>query len=233
MHVKFKVINNKVLITNDKNLKIERNFQNNIKEVLIAENNIEKIKKWITSYESNMKQSKRNIKKDSVPDFIRGGCYLTASTLWFLSNRLTTAILIGLVGIFEVGDAYFFQIKGEKKHINFYKKALSFLSQKLSEEECILNELIKNNENTYRMIDDEVTIIEESEKIKKIKNQLDLIHKFEHNKSKFMKAYKKGYLQNFLIHQLILKDEDISFIEELIKNDLDEKTGEKTFKLKK
>ena len=116
-----------------------------------------------------------------------------------------------------------------------HEKANEMVTDKLEKEKQKLEQLNKEStileKNDFGFIDKSIKI-NKSELIKDLKRKLELIKDYELNKKRYIKLIKKDSLITNLKNNGY-SGKDITFLYSLIKNDCDEKTGEKTFKLKK
>lgn len=219
MNIKFKFINNKVLVTKDNHYVIERDVTNNIEEILITENNIEEIENMISKNQSNINDSKNKIKFNSLYYYSLAGLNFVNCALRLTDSELLTGIAWGTVGISWGSYAYFNYVKPEKELIQVYNKKIEYLQESLNKENEKLNELKNQKNNDLMYLNDEEIKLKTSKLIEDLKSKLCVIQKFNYNKRKYINYYKKGILIEILKGSFY-KDNEITFMEELIKNEI-------------
>lgn len=222
MHKEYEIIGNKVIINNGLDYKEERKTVDNIEEILITENNIEEIENLVNKEKKKIKTSKKKIKEKTTLPLIVSSLHFINLILYSIQKKLLLAIGQILCSFIWLYNSLF-TIIPEKKLIKESKKVISILEEEKNKEKEKLKELEKNQDNNFMSIAPITKTISTSEQIRDLKNKLHIIRYYESNKRKLIKYYKKGILQNTFGYW----DDEIKFIEELIKNDLNNKNEEK------
>lgn len=226
MNTSFKVVDDKIVVTDEKMKKHTRDISDNIEEILITENNIEEIKKLISNERKKINKSNFDIKHAkhkfflailwftnfilniTVQNWFAAGCHFLCTTCW-ISNYLTTFL-------------------PEKKQIKRSEKKLALLEENLILENNKLNELNKNKSNDAMCICPDKKTLSTSIQIKILKDRLKDIEFYIKYKNKIIKLYKKGILEGELFEGCASRD-TINFIIKLVENDLaKENTNTKT-----
>lgn len=233
------------IISTDKGLK-KRKRLNNTTEILETENNIEemeiiqdKIKnRLFFDYKSILDFfTKNNIFKIS-------GICLTIGVLMLLgiimsNNPILLALFIPAVILTGISPAIITAIlstvKSEKLNDTIHKKADKIIDKELEKEKQKLEQL---NKDAIELAKNDLGILGETIKINRtelienLKLKLELIKFYELNKEKYTKYYINNNLYEKLTNEGYSKN-SILIIEELIKNDFQEKTNQKILKLNK
>lgn len=208
---------NKVIVTDENWNKTERELSSNIKEILISENDIEKMEQMITDEMSDIKASKKKIRNKSVYHF-------SLASLWGMGTVLRIIIkdeivLTSLYGLnaflhISIGCSY---IIPEAKYIKISKKKIDFIKKKIEEEKDNLRKLEENKDTSSNYIDTSNTSLSTSEKIDKLNDYLYVIKNYNLNKRKYIKHFKKGNLKEYASNYY---DDEFELLEQLIKNDI-------------
>lgn len=216
--------NRKVIVTNEFGDETEREMTSNIEQILITENNIEEIEKLIYDKKTILKMDK------SFVNLARA--FYGVSAIWFLafiSNLLAGNILpaVGniLCSILWTGNAYILHIKPNKPKLKSAEKSIIFLEEQLDLQNEQLNKLQKEKNNNCNYIDTSKKHFTTSDKILELRNKLLIIEDYQHNKAKYLKLYKAGIIKGITVWY---NNNNLKFLEELIKNDLEHNTKSKT-----
>lgn len=222
MNKSFEIIDDKVIVTDEKRKTHTREISDNIEQILIVENNIEEIQKEIKKQREKIKSSERRLKVSSCDFFI--------SALWLFNFSLNISLGNWIVAIGNLlcssiwaAKGYFLTYKPEKKEIKAYNKYITTLMTELNEQNNKLKSLNNNKTNNAMCISPDKKGISTSEQIYNLKRKLILILVFEHNKRKFINYYKNNTLHKILLKHNIFDRNDIDFIQELIKNEITKK----------
>lgn len=168
-------------------------------------------------------------------DFLLGLSWAIVAALNF-----TKSILLGSLNVFYslcwTIKGCFGTIKPSLKFIKNYKRNIAFLENQLEEETNNLKELQKKQKNNIQYMNEFSKEITTSEKIKNLKHKLEIIDDYNVKRKIYMEFFNIGKLELFLSSKY--STDDIKFIEELIKNDINNKKSAKqnsgfTKKLKK
>ena len=93
MNKEFEIINNRVIVTDEKGNKIGRALIPNIREVLICENNIDTLEDLIENEEEQIKESKKIIRNKSSYYFsLASLCFVINSSINSLFSCLTISV---------------------------------------------------------------------------------------------------------------------------------------------
>lgn len=207
----------KVIVTDEYEREIERKLSSNIEQILITENNIEEIEKLLVEKKSSLKLDKSFINLSKS--------FYGVSILWFfsfvsnlLAKNIFPAVCNLLCSILWTGSQHIMHTKPTKKKLKIKEKSISILEEHLNEEKEILNELENEKNNNCNYVDTSKKHFTTSEKILKLRVELSIIEDYINNKQKYIKYYNEGVLNTLLTYY---SDSNLVFIEELIKNDLD------------
>jgi len=228
MNKELELKNGKLIVKNEFGKEIEREFSSNIEQILITENNIEEINALIKKENKIITDSKNNIK--SIKTYLNIDVYIcllwtTSAVLHALSGNIFSTILKILCSVVWFSNFYSNIIKWYFKDIKTSKKSISLLEKELDLQNQKLNVLEKEKNNDCNYVDTSKKHFHTSDKILELKNKLMIIEDYMHNKSKYIKYYKKGILKVLNSHY---NNNNLLFIEELIKNDLENNTNEKS-----
>lgn len=216
MNIGFKIIDGKVIVRNEHYREKEREFTNNIKDILECENDIEVIEELIDKEQSYIETSKRNLKT-------LGLSKLLCSVLWGM-----TAILNTLTGNFVLaimnalccaiwGLNTHVAVKPEKIKIKNSENVIAVLQEQLKERKENLKELNKNKENDALYIEEE-NELSTSEVIDKLKKKLEIVETYRVMRKFYIELLKDGLLDSYF--NLGHDEEEIAFIKALIRLDL-------------
>lgn len=139
----------------------------------------------------------------------------------FLKTNLWIKVsgILGVLGISSLGITNILEdLKINKASKNIHNKSNEILKETMIKEETKLNNLIKEAQKKNLEIV-ETTHKVRSEVIKNLEKKLKLIELYEFNKTKILKFYNKGLMVEVMC-MYDLNENDMKFIEELIKNDL-------------
>ena len=213
----------KVFVTNEYGRKTERKLSSNIEQILISENNIEEIEKLIKKENKTIAKSKNNMKSANTYIFL---CFLWATTgiLSAISGNIFSTILNIVCSACWGINAYSFNIKPNLKKIKTSESSILFLEEQLDLQKEQLNKLQKEKNNDYNYVDTSRKHFTTSDRIIELRNKLFIIEDYIHNKSKYMKLYKEGVLKTATN---LYNNNNLTFLEELIKNDLEHNTKTK------
>lgn len=218
MNIEYEIIDGKIIVKDELNRKTEREITNNIKDILICENDIEKIENLIDKETLILKSSEKKLKQIGPLNLSAGILYLFSSILNFISNNITSGILTLLCSLTWTSHAYFLIFRHEGKSIKISKKKIILLKEQLNEKRKTLEELNNNKENNSLYVPTKVQNISNSDDICMLRKKLFIISDYQSNKRKYIKAFNKGILDKQIT--LHINENDIEFIKELIKNDL-------------
>lgn len=193
-----------------------------IQEIYTVEDNIQTI-------ESNLNNNKLKkftffeiIKMPVVALLIAAGF---AIPIGFFKNYVIVQIVASLCSLKFIGMSILTlldNLKTKKSLENTFEKSNQLLNETYSEEQEKLKDLKKLAEQR-NLKTEKSTHYVRSEVICSLHRKLNLIKEYEINKSKIISYYKKGLMVE-VMYLYDYDEEDIRFIEELIKNDLiDEK----------
>jgi len=226
MNKKLEFKDGKVIVTNEFGDKTERQLSYNIEQILTIENNIEEIEELIEKENKAITKSKKNMKSANTYMFL---CFLWATTS--ILNAISGNIFSTILNIICSGcwgiNAYTFNIKPNIKIIKTSESSISLLEKELDLQKEKLNNLQKEKNNNYNYVDTSKKNFTTSDKILELRNKLLIIEDYQHNKVKYMKLYKAGIIKGVTVWY---NNNNLTFLEELIKNDLDNtksKTKEK------
>lgn len=225
MNKSYEVIDNKVIVYDGYYSESTREYTNNIEEILITENNIEEIEKLIKDEKQNKKDI--NLIEAVVPAYVTLSISrLISSIFCFITHEIEIAFIRLFSSICLFIAAYFSGIKTFIKRRKIGNTKLNFLNEELSNEKEKLNELNKDKTNDLMFVETAQKKINRSVEIDILKNRLRDIKVFIENRNKFIRLYKKGIIKNTLTESCIGND-SISFIIELIENELNKKEEKK------
>jgi len=220
MYTKYEIKDGKILVFDKFGYYKTMKLSSNIKEILICENNIEEMKKLIEEKELNITNSKKKIKSKSLTYFPQAALWGTNSILQFvLSNNIFPGTLFGINFVLHSGLGIA-SILPETKHIKINKAKLDLIKKYLSKEEIKLKELNEANNQDLNYIPQSDTIPTTSEQISILKTHLNILHDYISDKRHYIKHYKDGSLRNMVKVIAYYSEEQIKFLEELIKQDL-------------
>lgn len=231
MNNSYKIIDNKVFVYDDFYNETERDFTNNIENILITENNIEEINELIENEEYN--KYTHDPFETVMPAWLGFGTAQIISCIGKLITKdIGAAISHFIASISFISLAYFGGIRKIKKRKEIAKKKIDFLEEKRDEESEKLYELNKNKTNDTIFVDESIKELPiEHKTYFKLRERLTDINLYMQHKQKFIKLYKKGLLEGELFEACASRD-TINFIIELVKNDLNEDIKSKKDKLK-
>ena len=230
MNKAYEVADNKVTVYDEYYSESTREYTNNIEEILITENNIEEINKLIMDEEYYI--INRSPMESVVPAWFGfGTSQIILSIYKFITNDIASAIGYIFTSSSFFCVAYFAGIRPAIKRKKIKKRKISFLEEKLEEEEKKLNDLNKDKTNDLMFVDENERTISSDYKIDVLKNRLRDIKLYMDHKHEIIKLYKKGLLENELFEACASRD-TINFIMELVKNDLNTETKSKKNKVK-
>ena len=229
MYTKYEIKNGKVYVYDklghSKNMKLT----SNIKEVLICENNIEEMKELINAREYNIIEGKKKRRNKSLNYFPLASIWGTNSILHIvLHNRWVVGEILSL-NFFLNGALGLVHVIDESKHIKINKAKIDLIKKYLTEEESKLTKLEQENDKSLNYIEPSGDI-STSEQIKELEFKLNVLHDYMNNKRRYIRHYKNGSLKYMIKIIGYDSQKQIKFLEELIKNDLDNnksKTKEK------
>lgn len=228
MNKELELKNGKLIVTNEFGKEIEREFSSNIEQILITENNIEEINTLIEKENKTIIENKSKLK--SINTYSNIDVYIcllwtTSAILHALSgNIFSTIVKILCSGVWFL-NFYSNNIKHYFKDIKTSEKSILLLEKELDLQNQKLNVLEKEKNNDCNYVDTSKKHFHTSDKILELKNKLMIIEDYMHNKSKYIKYYKKGILS---VLNSYYNNNNLLFIEELIKNDLENNTNIKT-----
>lgn len=224
MNVEYALNGDKVLVSNNKGHLEEREYTDNIDEILTEENVLEKINQQINEQEdrgANISYPKYNVKLAIpaaicyiiVPYFLAGLSLLMGETIGtiptFLGNISTPVFMSMCLGIPAIGTILGFHIKGKhdkKKYrenmkavdstLNFLEEKKEVVEKHLEELKAKANSNCSNNNNNN--MSNKPIIIHDIDRIWEIDNYVLIHNILGKNFSKYYKAYKKGKLRDLL-----------------------------------
>jgi len=233
------------VVSTDKGLKKKERL-NNTTEILETENNIEEMEDIKNDIENkeyfNFKTIVDSIiGRNLLKTFLIGVPILSLMSLgMIMSNNPILLLLVIPTLIFgsfspTLIAAKISTSKANKLNNVMHEKANEHLEKELEIEKQKLNNLNKESvvlaKNDLGILDETVKI-DRTKLIEDLKLKLELIGTYELNKKKYIKYYENNILYEKLSNEGYSKT-SISLIEELIKNDMIEKTNEKVLKLEK
>lgn len=218
MNKEFEIKDNKVIVKQTAGIKIERKLSSHIKEVLISENDIEVMLDMIEKENKELKERKKSIRQKNLLYLPVGLMWGISSTIHFFMGNIVIGSLFGLNSIIQCGLNLSCLIPNTK-YIKISKEKIDFIKKKLNEEKENLNNLINNQEENLNYITRSGKNLSTSEKIDELKRFLYAIEDYQLNKKKYLTYYNKGNLNELFSYV----PNDRKLIEELIKNDLNNK----------
>lgn len=221
MNESYKILDNKVFVYDEAYNESVRELTNNIKDILITENNIDEIEE-LMDYEIYTKDL--SMTRLTMSSFLGlGSSNIIVGAYRSITDGISSSLFNILVGAVFCTLSYQIGIKPfieDRKNLKFKKFILEDL---LSKEKEKLNELNKDKSNNLTPQTDIQEVIFTSEEIKNLKDRLDDINLYISNRKKLIKFYKKGNLYN-LFYEYSINAYTIDFIKELIEFDLGIKT---------
>ena len=235
MNTEYKSKEDKLIVTDEYGYKTQRNITNNFKEILITENNIEEIENFLIKNNDDKKNNIKEIKRDCPHWIIIASSWLISSILFFINGDYVLGCIY-----FGVSNIWLYNglsgIMPNIKGLRANKKSTIILEKQLTEEKNNLKELKKEDKNDLNFLNQISGTISTSEKIQDLKHKLIIIHLYEMHKTKLIRLYKRGKLENSYFG--LFYGDDFKIVEELIKNDLQNKNtpkreNQKVLKIKK
>lgn len=218
MYTKYEIKNGKVFVYDKLGFSKNMKLTSNIKEILICENNIEQMKELINYKEYAIVESKKKRKNKSLYHFSLASLWGTSSTLQVLNNNWIVGLLFSANFFLNTGLGLSYVIS-ESKSIKINKAKLNLIKKYLNVEEEKLNKLKQKNDRSTNYIEPSGDI-STSEQIKELKFKLNVLHDYIANKRYYIKHYKNGSLRNMFQILGYDSEEQIKFLEELIRQDL-------------
>lgn len=227
------------VISTDKGLKKKERL-NNTTEILESENNIEKMEsiqdkienKELFNYKQILESLTYKIVKEAYA--IYSPIALSAVIVALITGQESIAAIL-FPTIFVCPSVIGFIVattKASKSYNLMHVKANEFVETELENEKQKLEQLNKESfvlpKNDLGILNETIKITE-TKSIKNLKIRLNLIGDYELNKRKFTRYYENNNLCPKLCSKGYNKD-SILVIEELIKNDIEEKVKVKTLK---
>ena len=233
------------VVNTDNGLKKKERL-NNTTEILETENNIEEMKNIKKDIENKEFFNFKTIFDSFISkDFAKTGLIIAPICILIsigmvMSNSLILSLLLAPTAIscgfsILIIASKISTSKANKFDNIMHEKANDYLEKELEKEKQKLNELNKESVVLPKYdlgILDETVKIDRTKLIEDLKLKLELIGTYELNKKKYIKYYENNSLYEKLSNEGYSKNE-ILLIEELIKNDMVEKTNEKILKLEK
>lgn len=220
MNKEFEIKGNKVFVKQTAGIKIERKISSNIKEILISENDIEVMLDMIEKEEKELKENKKNIRQKTLLHLPVGIMWGISATMHFFIGNIVTGSLFGLNCFLQCGIALSYLFP-KTKYIKISKQKIDLIKKNRNEEKENLNNLINTKEENLNYITRSEKNLSTSEKIYKLKRKLEVIEYYNRYKREYIKYFKKGILEATIPY--LFDKEEMNFLIELIKNDLDNK----------
>lgn len=236
MNKSYTYLNGKVIVIDDNDHQVLKEYQDNIDEVLKEENIVERMKNEI-KFLNNKYDDLKNIKnKKFIPyctPFMIGAVYLFSFIFFNLmghsdkivesifgempmdtlvTNFIVCYMLIPTIGLDLLG---FKNFKDKKKKLSATQIKLEFLNKQIKEEEKYLESLKENKsrENENKQFRN-VTIGDDKAKLQALKNYLLMCEDLGNNFDKYSKYYEKGVLEDKLKRKF--NSDDISNVKDYI-----------------
>lgn len=217
MNSSYKVIDNKVFVYDEFYDETEREFTNNIEEILITENNIEEIEDIIhyQIYINNL-----NTPQLIMSSFLGlGTAQFITGVFRLLTDGISSSLFHFLMSTTFCSLSYPIGIKPYLKEKRNLKLKKYILEDALAKEKEKLNKLNEDKTNDLEIVTEIPNIIFTSKEISILKERLNDIKLYMNNRHKFIKLYKKGELSK-LFYECSVNSYTIDFIKELIELDL-------------
>lgn len=217
MNKEFRIENGKVVVINEHGLKLIRELNPNIKEILVAENNIEEMEELIENENDQIKESKKTIRNKGLYYFSLGSLWSVSTTLHLLKGNTFSGCLFGLNVLLNGGLGISYIIP-ESRHIKIHKEKIDIIKRRIAEERNKIQELSKKEEIHTNNIPSGQLEVSDSIRILKIK--LELLYFFRNNTRKILRLYKDSTIEYCYPYY---NKEELELLEEIIKEHLNKK----------
>lgn len=225
MYTNYEIKNGKVFAYDKFGYSKNMKLTSNIKEILICENDIEKMKEIINGIEYDIIESKKKRKSKGLYHFSLASLWGTSTTLQFvLNNNWIVGLLFSANAVLNTGLGLSYVIP-ESKHIKINKAKIDLINKYLREERLKITELEQSNNQNLNYIE-QSGIVPTSKKIDELRDKLNILHDYMTDRRHYIKHYKEGTLKNMVKVLEYDSEEKIKFLEELIKEDLGNSTKE-------
>ena len=201
----------KALIVDDKKKQSLVDYYDNLDDVLVKENLIEKIESEIVKVKNEI----NSIKKRSIPAVWLGVLFLSllpmliSSTLFkgadevmtifgFMINEnvlpgcIVSSFVFVISLVLAVSETIFINMSRRDKHAR--KLQLSVLEQRLKEEKNMLEELKLDKSNTEKQNDFYLTFVNDKKALSDLKKYLQTFYELGFSEDKYYKRYQKNKL---------------------------------------
>ncbi len=223
------------IIADEKGEQFITEYCDNIDEILVQENVIEKIEKDLQDLEKKKKitldRSKFGKKlallltllcvvAPPILELMMGINPIEAAgtnIFGYESNMWLTVSLIGLTFAIPIDGSLLYSSSRAKKEHKGFNSAIIGLQNQLTKEKIKLNEL--NKSKTYNKTKTlyKSTLVDDSKELKRIDSQSELYHDLETYKSKMKRLNRKGKLQEYLQSHYNANQDDIAYVQEHLK----------------
>lgn len=217
MNKEFRIVNNEVIVTDEKGNKISRALIPNIREVLICENNIDALEDLIENEEEQIKESKKIIRNKGLYYFSLGSLWSVSTTLHLLQGNTILGCVFGL-NVLSNGGLGTSYILPEAKNIKIRKEKIDIIKRRIAEERAKIYEL-NINEGIYTN-NIPSGQLEVSDDVRILKRKLSLLQYFRKNTRKILRLYKNDIIK---VCYPYYNNEELQLLEEIIQEHLNKK----------
>lgn len=242
MNIAYVNHNGKILVTDDKGVLTERDYQNDIQEVLVQENVVESIDNRIDKQHDKIHKYRANKKKTWIMPLMYTGIYLVFPWITTLISTLTggtmeyyesflgsipvplgVSFVMGGAGLFVTHIFVIYDKIVKKK--DYYKResikpTIKYLEAKKEEAKEHLNELEENANNQIvinsRIMNNKPILIYDIDRLSEIDKYITVHDLIGKNFSKIYRSYKSGKLDDLLkkMNELSNRQMYLDYIEE-------------------
>lgn len=235
MNKSYTYLDGKVIVIDDNNHQVLKEYQDNIDEILKEENIVERMKneiKFLNNKYDNLKNIKNKKFFPYFTPFMIGTVYLFSFIFFnlmghsdkivesifgemqmdtLMTNFIVCYMLIPTIGIDLLG---FKNFKDKKKEFCATESKLEFLNKQIKEEEKKLSILKENKSREKENKEFRNVAISDKEKLQTLKYYLLMYEDLGKNFDKYSKYYEKGILEDKLKSKFY--SDDISYAKDYI-----------------
>lgn len=237
MNKEYIYLDGKVIISDEKNNKIQSEYYDNLDEVLVQENLIEQMREQIKKLEKESHRCKKNHNKRYIPK-----CMITMSLLaviglpiifnlftpeantvmvnsifGLINQNLLTCIPFSTMAIAFGAMMEVSEYKEYKKNLNKengINSELEFLKKKIEVEKENLKKLIKEKPIKNEKVDFRIVDVDDSKQLETLKQYSKLYFNLGYNGEKYYQYYQEGNLEKELENNY--NEEEIRLVKEYI-----------------
>ena len=227
-------VDDKVIISDDNGKQTENDYCDNLNEILVKGNVVEKIESEISSLEKQKKMALFNstfekiiallfpiiaIVGTPILELLMGINPLetSATTIFgFNGNNWFAPTVIGLIFSLPCTGISLLGSHSSKKKSKGFKSSIDGLQKQLEKEKTKLDELNKSKKDSKPETLHKAILIDDSKELEKVDKQSQMYYDLESYKRKLKRLYKKGKLEEYLQSQYNANQDDIKYAQECL-----------------